>query len=71
MSQVELDNNAIDILNRIVLREHYENPSDAIRHLDNLSVLQGATIHKQDNEIAKLENEIERLNGIMETAGIV
>jgi len=57
MPQVELDNDVIDILNRIVLREKYETPSDAIRHLNNLSNLQGAVIRNQDKEIDELKKE--------------
>lgn len=66
MVKVDLDNSAIDILNRIVLREKYETPSDAIRHLDNEHVLQAAVIHKQDNQITQLENRIERLKELID-----
>lgn len=63
MPPVELDNNAIDILNRIVLREQYETPSDAIRHLFNRHVIESAIIDKQDKEISKLEDCIRQLKG--------
>ncbi len=59
MPPVELDNEAIDILNRIVLREHYETPSDAVRHLFNRHVLEAAIIIKQDKEIDCLKMRLE------------
>lgn len=71
MALVQLDPNAIEILSRIVKTEKYESASDAIRHLNNQAALQKAVIHNQENEISALKDEIERLKGIMQTAGIV
>lgn len=70
MTQVELDDNAKEILERVKSRENYENLGDAVRHLDNLTAIQAAVIHKQDNEIEGFKVEIARLNVIMETAGV-
>lgn len=70
MPPVELENNAIDILNRIVAREELESPSDAIRFLDNGYTLQKAVILKMDTEIRQLEVEIERLKFELKAAGI-
>lgn len=69
MPPVELDNNVIDILNRIVAREELESPSDAIRFLDNGYTLQKAVILKMDTEIRQLEVEIERLKFELKAAG--
>lgn len=69
MTQVELDTNAIDILNRTVLREKLDSPSDAIRLLDNLRAMQSAVIGKQDNEIAALKEENERLKFELKAKG--
>ena len=71
MSQVELDNAVIGILNIYVLREKLESPSDAIRFLDNGYTLQKAVIHQQENEIRKQEDEIERLKFELRTVEAV
>lgn len=71
MTKIELDANAIDILNWLIKRETLDSPSDAIRFWDNERLIQSAVIHKQTNEIDKLKCENERLKGIMKTAGIV
>lgn len=71
MALVEFDSNAVVILSRLIKREELESAGDAIRFLDNGYTLQKAVIHQQENEITKREAEIERLKGIMATAGIV
>ncbi len=61
MPLVELKDKEWDIMKRLIDREELENPSQAIRHWDNLITLQGAIINKQDKEIDELKNEIQRL----------